>query len=183
MPGYNEILSAADRFFAKVAEEQPDALACRAGCSLCCVGLFEVSAADLSVIADGLDRLDRATRSAVVARARRIVDQTRHPVLREATPEAKREFFLRAGEIDCPALGEGGRCLIYNSRPLVCRTFGLPIRDGASYIGDECELNFLTSSREEKERAAWDLQWEDALGPEDEFTIPEAIVLIERMRG
>ena len=33
----------------------------------------------------------------------------------------------------------------------------------------------------QKTAAAWDLQWEDELGPEDEFTIPEAIVLAARM--
>ncbi|MCA1733085.1 MAG: hypothetical protein LC732_05720, partial [Acidobacteria bacterium] len=48
--------------------------------------------------------------------------------------------------------------------------------------GEECELNFLDSSFEDREEAAWNLQWEDVLGPEDQFTIPEAILLIERMR-
>jgi hypothetical protein len=32
-------------------------------------------------------------------------------------------------------------------------------------------------------KAAWDLEWEDVLGVEDEFTIPEAIVLVSRLRG
>ncbi len=31
-------------------------------------------------------------------------------------------------------------------------------------------------------RAAWDLRWEDILGAEDEFTIPEVIVMVARMR-
>jgi len=30
---------------------------------------------------------------------------------------------------------------------------------------------------------AWELEWEDALDPEDERTIPEVIVLIARLRG
>ena len=51
------------------------------------------------------------------------------------------------------------------------------------YIGDVCELNFTNASEAEKRNAAWDLQREDELGAEDEFTIPEAIVLIARMRG
>jgi hypothetical protein len=72
---------------------------------------------------------------------------------------------------------------MYESRPLVCRTFGLPLREGRKYIGDICELNFGGSSRDERMRAAWDLRWEDVLGAEDEFTIPEVIVMVARVRG
>ena len=39
------------------------------------------------------------------------------------------------------------------------------------------KLNFLAALREDKESAAWDLEWEDAVGPEDQFTVPEAIVV------
>jgi len=85
--------------------------------------------------------------------------------------------------VPCPNLSESGDCLIYESRPLVCRTFGLPLREGDRYIGDVCELNFNDATSEEKMDAAWDLRWEDELGPEDQYTIPEAIMLIARMRG
>ena len=183
MPDYKEILGAADRFFSKVAKDQPAALACRVGCTLCCHGLFEVSAADVSSIAQGLAVLEPDARRALVARAETLMETTKHPALRECSPEEKEAFFARADSIACPALGPTGACLIYEHRPLVCRTFGLPLRDGAKFIGEECELNFLTATREEREAAAWDLQWEDELGPEDEFTIPEAIVLVERLAG
>ena len=33
------------------------------------------------------------------------------------------------------------------------------------------------SDNAEKEAVAWDLEWEDVVGPEDRFTIPEAIVV------
>lgn len=181
MPDYKEILTAADRFFSKVAEEQPSALACRLGCTLCCHGLFEISAADVSTIAQGLAALDGEQRQAIVARAEAIVETTDHPPLRECSPDEKEAFFARADDVPCPALGPSGACMIYEHRPLVCRTFGLPIRNGASFLGEECELNFTASSQRDRETAAWDLQWEDELGPEDEFTIPEAIVLVERV--
>jgi Fe-S-cluster containining protein len=72
---------------------------------------------------------------------------------------------------------------MYEHRPLVCRTFGLPLRNGDKYLGDVCELNFTQATQEEKSAAAWDLQSEDELGVEDEYTIPEAIVLMARLRG
>ncbi len=180
---YRGILSRADAFFKDVARSQPGNLQCGRGCSLCCHGLFEIGGADVAVIADGLAKLHHARRSMIIRRAVRIVAESRHPNLRECSPIEKEEFFDRTASTPCPNLGEGGHCMIYEDRPLVCRTFGLPLRDGARYIGDVCELNFTAASQHERESAAWDLQWEDELGPEDEFTIPEAIVLAARMRG
>ncbi len=180
-PTYRQILDLADSHFGRVTASQPQNLSCRLGCTMCCEGLFEISAADVAVIADGLSRLDEETRAGIEKRARRVVEQTAHPNLREVSPEEKEDFFARTDKVVCPALGSGGACLIYESRPLVCRTFGLPIREGPRYIGDECELNFTASAPGEKQAAAWDLEWEDVLGPEDEFTVPEAIVLAARM--
>lgn len=45
------------------------------------------------------------------------------------------------------------------------------------------ELNFTESTHRQRMSAAWDLRWEDILGVEDEFTIPEVIVLVSRLRG
>ena len=59
---------------------------------------------------------------------------------------------------------------------------GRVITAADDYIGDICELNFTSSSQGDREAAAWDLQWEDALGAEDVYTIPEAIVMVARLR-
>lgn len=181
--GYRKILDRADAYFDQVLATQPSALACRLGCSLCCHGLFEIGAADVVIIAEGLDRLPKERRAAIVGRATEIFEDSGHPALREASPEDKEAFFERTSATPCPALDESGACMIYDSRPLVCRTFGLPIRNGAEYMGQECELNFTEASTADRENAAWDLQWEDELGPEDEYTVPEAILLAERLRG
>jgi Fe-S-cluster containining protein len=104
-------------------------------------------------------------------------------ILEAAGPRDDRQAFLdKTDDVACPNLDESGLCMMYEHRPIVCRTFGLPIRDGANYIGDICELNFTEATQAEKDRAAWDLQWEDVVGP-DELTIPEAIVVAARMRG
>ena len=175
---YRRILQEADDFFGRVQDDQPQNLQCGRGCSLCCYGLFEIGSGDVPMIAEGLSRLHPAKRKKIVRRAVEIIEATAHPNLRECSPEEKEAFFDRTSEIACPALSESGECQIYESRPLVCRTFGLPLRDGSQFIGDICELNFGSASDEEKEAAAWDLQWEDALGPEDEYTVAEAVVLV-----
>jgi Fe-S-cluster containining protein len=178
---YKRVLLDADAFFAKVMAGQPQNLQCGRGCSLCCYGLFEIGSGDVPVIAEGLAALHPARRARIIRRAREIIEETAHPSLRECSPEEKEAFFDRSSDIACPALSESGECLMYESRPLVCRTFGLPLREGERYIGDVCELNFTAASDEEKMTASWDLQWEDILGPEDEYTVPEAIVLAARL--
>jgi Fe-S-cluster containining protein len=179
---YREILDRADRFFRDVAASQPDQLQCN-GCSLCCYGLFEISAADIPGLAEGLSALHHSRRAAVIRRAVAIVAESVHPNLRECTPMEKDAFFHRTASTRCPNLSEEGRCLVYEHRPLVCRTFGVPLREGDRYVGDVCDLNFNTASAEQKFAAAWDLGDEDVLGREDEYTIPEAIIAIARMRG
>jgi Fe-S-cluster containining protein len=180
---YRDVLARADRHFDSVMRTQPQNLQCGRGCSLCCYGLFEIGSGDVPLIAEGLEAMHPMRRKKVIRRALEIVESSRHPNLRECSPEEKEAFFERTAATPCPNLDDRGACMMYESRPLVCRTFGLPLREGRKYIGDICELNFTASTREERMRAAWDLRWEDVLGAEDEFTIPEVIVMVSRLRG
>jgi len=180
---YRNILDRADRHFASTMASQPQNLQCGAGCSLCCYGLFEIGSGDVPLIAEGLEQLHPMRRKKIIRRALEIVESSAHPNLRESSPEEKEAFFERTQSTPCPNLDERGLCMMYEHRPLVCRTFGLPLREGRKYLGDVCELNFTQSTRQERMSAAWDLRWEDVLGVEDEYTIPEVIVLVARMRG
>jgi Fe-S-cluster containining protein len=180
---YKAILARADQHFRSVMDAQPRNLQCGAGCSLCCHGLFEIGSGDVPLLAEGLEKMHPMRRKMVIRRALEIVEKNGHPNLRECSGIEKEEFFDRTQATPCPNLDEAGRCMMYEHRPLVCRTFGVPIREGATYIGDICDLNFRESTQEEREAAAWDLEWEDVLGSEDEFTIPEAIVMVSRLRG
>ncbi|HEV7488945.1 MAG TPA: YkgJ family cysteine cluster protein [Thermoanaerobaculia bacterium] len=180
---YTRILDRADDFFRSVVESQPQNLQCGRGCSLCCYGLFEIGSGDVPLIAEGLEKLHPSRRKMVIRRSQEIIAASNHPDLRDCAPEEKDAFFERTASTPCPNLNERGECLMYDNRPLVCRTFGLPLRNADEYIGDVCELNFTDAPQGDREAAAWDLQWEDALGAEDVYTIPEAIVLTARMRG
>jgi Fe-S-cluster containining protein len=176
---YRAILERADQHFDSVMRSQPQNLQCGRGCSLCCYGLFEIGSGDVPVIAEGLEQMHPMRRKKIIRRALELSA----PNLRELAAEEKEAFFERTQSTPCPLLDESGACTMYEHRPLVCRTFGLPLREGRKYIGDICELNFTSSTRAQRMSAAWDLLWEDVLGREDEFTIPEVIVLVARMRG
>lgn len=181
MNRYLSILDRADAHFASVSASQPNALACRLGCTACCIGLFEISGADVVVLAEGLRSLPLDHRNTLIERATEVLERLDHPELGE-DGEARSEFFDGpAADEPCPALDSTGSCSIYRHRPLVCRTFGLPVREGTTYRGEECELNFTVSSTEEKEAAAWDLEWEDAVAGDQLYTVPQAIVLAGRM--
>lgn len=180
---YRRILNEADEFFRTVMNEQPQNLQCGRGCSLCCHGLFEIGPGDVPMIADGLARLHPMRRRSIIRKAVEMIAANAHPNLRECSPIEKDQFFERAASVPCPNLSDAGECMIYDSRPLVCRTFGLPLRNGDTFSGEVCELNFTAATEEQKRAGSWDLQREDELGPGDEYTIPEAIVMIARMRG
>lgn len=182
MEQYDQILAKADSHFSRIVAEQPAALQCRRGCSFCCHGLFEITPADMVVMMDGLRGLERPARAALAERAAEALERLGHPEL-EGLPESERRRFFDEVAVDepCPALSSGGACVIYSHRPLICRTAGLPVRDGSDYRGGECDLNFTSSSKADKERAAWNLQWEDAVGSQEHYTVPQAIQILVRL--
>lgn len=108
-------------------------LACRVGCTGCCIGLFEITALDAARLERGICELtsrDPEAASALVDRASRHEGR-----MVEAFPgdpstgvlsddEAARVvFFTRFGEMPCPALDPTrGSGLLYAWRPLSCRT-------------------------------------------------------------
>jgi len=134
-------------------------LACRVGCTGCCIGPFKITALDAARLDRGVRELtsrDPETASALVERASqqwgRIVEafpgDPSTGVLSD--DEAAREaFFARFGKTPCPALDPTlGSCIVYPWRPLSCRTYGLPVRHGRQVL-EPCPLNFAGASADE----------------------------------
>jgi len=64
-------------------------------------------------------------------------------------PESQERFETFADDDPCPALDpQTGTCDLYESRPIVCRTFGPPMRTAEGDLAT-CELCFITASTEE----------------------------------
>src|SRR5690349_248274 len=89
---------------------------CRAGCDECCRTSLTVTAVEADAVVEAVGALDADGR----ARLARAID--------------------RAAADRCAALDADGRCLVYAGRPLVCRSHGVPIRQGE--LIDACRLNF-----------------------------------------
>lgn len=157
--GDERLLRSVDGALASGARRAGDRLACRVGCTECCLGPFPITLLDARRLADGLRALrsrDPKRAAAVEGRARTAVRAAQHgfpgdPATgRLNEDESTRErFFDRHGARPCPALNpQTGACEIYDSRPLSCRTYGPPVR-----IGDEdlppCRLCFVGAAPRE----------------------------------
>lgn len=121
----HELFLKVDSFFARAKSRSGEAITCAAGCDDCCRRRFSVTTIEAAEVQEALDRLSDEERQRVAARA------------------------ADAAGTACPALGEDGRCAVYEARPTICRTHGLPIRfterkGGRSLpVVDACPKNFV----------------------------------------
>jgi Fe-S-cluster containining protein len=115
-----------DEHFAQAVARTPEQFACRPGCESCCHQRFSVFEVEAGPIREALAQLARSD------------------------PEARRRIRDRGldDELDACALLLDGRCSVYEQRPLICRSHGLPIgvretdEPGAPLRLDHCPLNF-----------------------------------------
>ncbi len=117
---YRDFLARVDQICREIETAFAPSIACHAGCNGCCrhISLFPVEAAALTAAVGSLPP-DQASH----VRARALGTSPDGP---------------------CPLL-ENGRCLLYEARPIICRTHGLPVltlREGKKTV-DFCPKNFL----------------------------------------
>ena len=155
---------------ADVTARSGDWLKCRPGCSQCCVGAFPIGWQDADRLRNGLTALhevdpERAAR----VRARTASALTRldpwfpGDVATGVLGESYEEVILFeefANNEPCPALDvshgpDHGTCDLYESRPILCRTFGPPMRTDEGNLAT-CELCYIDASTEEIERCELD---------------------------
>ncbi|HEY0566332.1 MAG TPA: YkgJ family cysteine cluster protein, partial [Terriglobales bacterium] len=94
-------------------------------------------------------------------------------VLTHSVDEA--EFAGRHANLACPALEpDSGSCLLYEHRPIACRTYGPPLRlDGEDL--PPCPLCFKRASADEIEHARVEIDTRTLEAPSD---VPEGRTLI-----
>ena len=156
--GDRKLVQIVDAALGDAGRRAGDWLACRPGCTQCCVGVFAINSLDAARLLDGLAilrKLDPARAERIVARAREAVarlsaDFPGNPKtgMLGASADAERRFEEFANDEPCPVLDpDTGLCELYESRPMTCRTFGPPVRsEGGLAV---CELCFQRASDEE----------------------------------
>ncbi len=135
-------------------------LACRPGCAQCCHGVFEISALDAHRIREALAAAEPTLKTRI---ASRITAAQAHlspffPGTLEtgvlSTDDEAVELFEEWAHADpCPILDPATQtCDLYAGRPILCRTFGPPMRND---IDDPeagiaiCELCFTEATVED----------------------------------
>lgn len=114
-----------EREFDEIRGRHASSIACRAGCNACCRARLSIPLVEAEMLADALRGLPRERRRELARRA----------------DDPAREM--------CPALDDDGTCGVYEHRPLICRSFGVPARRrGPVAIVDPpkfdvCDLNFV----------------------------------------
>jgi Fe-S-cluster containining protein len=139
-------------------------LVCRPGCTQCCHGVFPISQQDAVRLRDGLHVLEQTD----PPRTARIRSRTAESLARLAPlfpgdlttgildQDYEASFLFADESVDaigenepCPVLDPiTGTCDLYESRPIVCRTFGPPMRTAEGDLAT-CELCFIHASTEE----------------------------------
>jgi Fe-S-cluster containining protein len=156
--GDQALVQIVDAALADAARRSGPWLACRPGCSQCCVGVFAINQLDVMRLRKGLAELEAQApeRAALVRKRAREAVARLSPKFPgdpatglldecEGAPERWNDF---ANDEPCPALHpETGTCELYSSRPLTCRAFGPPVMsDGELGV---CELCFDGATDEE----------------------------------
>ena len=153
-----DLLATVDGALSVGARRAGAELACRPGCSECCVGPFPINRLDAWRLGEGmadLKRRDPARAAAVVERARRAVEAGSASFPGDAATgrlsgnqAAEDAFFEAQSSVPCPALDPATQtCDLYAHRPMSCRTYGLPVTFNGEKL-PPCRLCFTHSTPE-----------------------------------
>jgi len=150
--GDQKLVQIVDAALADSARRSGKWLACRPGCSQCCVGVFAINQLDALRLRNGLaevEKKDPERAARILARARDTVARLSPTfpgdpatgVLDDSDDEVMHQRWNDfANDEPCPVLHrENGTCELYEFRPILCRTFGPPVReDGDLGVCDLC---------------------------------------------
>jgi Fe-S-cluster containining protein len=156
-----DLVAVVDGSLQQAARRAGSRLACKPGCSECCIGPFPITRLDVRRLRQGLEALrqrDPQRAAAIETRAREAVR-----VLGEAFPgdaasgrlggdrAAEDRFLERFEAVPCPVLDPATQtCELYASRPITCRTYGPPVTFGGENL-PPCRLCFQGSPATEVE--------------------------------
>lgn len=136
MPTDRDLLQIVDASLAEAVRRGGAWIACRPGCTNCCLGPFPITRLDEIRLRDGLARLDAERSRAIQQRA---------------------AAWDGGDDTPCPALDPAtGRCELYEYRPILCRSFGPAVLAGDGSVG-VCELCFEGAGDDDIKRCAVEL--------------------------
>lgn len=137
---YETLRGHVDGLFEQFSREFPAEVQCKEGCSDCCHAIFDLSLVEAMYLnrkfsekfeagrerSDILELADQADRQAYKFKRKVFKESKEGRDSNELIAEAARQ------RIRCPLLDDGGRCRMYEARPLTCRIYGVPTGIGGA---------------------------------------------------
>ncbi|HZY61686.1 MAG TPA: YkgJ family cysteine cluster protein [Edaphobacter sp.] len=153
------LIQIVDAALADATRRSGSHLVCKPGCSQCCIGVFPIAHQDAARLLGGLEALtqiDPERASRIHARVKDSLPRLdpwfpgdRNTGILNEDDDAAILFEEFANDEPCPALdSEHGTCDLYEHRPILCRTFGPPMRTAEDNLAT-CELCFIYATTEE----------------------------------
>ena len=146
-----EILTAqVDKIFADVRTKFSKEVTCFESCSDCCHALFDLSLVEAMAINRAFqDKFGYGgTRSYVIEQAGeadRELTRLKFRFYKEVQGGTADENVMEAvakEKVRCPLLGTDNLCLLYESRPLTCRIYGVPTAiNGKGHVCGKCNFD------------------------------------------
>ncbi len=143
---YAAIARKADLVFKSIREKYPMSVKCRVRCCDCCHAIFGVFPIEAAYINYHFNRLERKARRDALRRAEKaeadmLKAKDRLKVFEE-DPKMK-VFGLGKQRVRCPLLQDSEECLLYETRPIICRVYGVPytLMKGKKEVSYVCSLS------------------------------------------
>lgn len=147
MSEYLKLLKRVDAWWRNVRRRHPDQVPCAVGCRDCCLGLFDINAADADLLREGMKAIAPEARRDIEERAAAIVARVGSSI--EGLSDDEIDAIIeKEGAVECPVLGPKGECRLYEHRPLTCRLMGAPVvdRDGEAIFPEGCSKCTLSAA-------------------------------------
>ncbi len=128
---YLDLADRADQAFAQVKGQYPDLVVCKQGCNDCCFAIFEMNPVEAVYLARMFSTgLLRKQKREIARKARKIavkLDELRRKLnaIENESGAQARMIALSKERLECPLHSEGA-CVLYERRPITCRTYGIP---------------------------------------------------------
>jgi Fe-S-cluster containining protein len=126
---YEMFARKADILFKTVQEKYPSSVRCRIHCCDCCNAVFGVFPIEAAFINYHFNRLERKTRRDILRRAEKAENEMlkAKDTLKIFDEDPKMKVYgLGKQRVRCPFLGDKEECVFYETRPIICRIYGVP---------------------------------------------------------
>lgn len=143
---YEAVVEMAENAFEKVRASHSDCIKCKIHCADCCHALFDLTLIEAIYINHKVkERFDGDNKSRLVEKANiadRAVFKLKKKAYKEFEGGKSEDEILKdmaTKRLRCPLLNEEDKCDLYESRPITCRLYGIPLSIGGA--GHTCGVS------------------------------------------